>query len=300
MKHAYLIMAHNEPYILESLIKLIDDERNDIYIHVDKKWQNFDFDYFKNIVQRSNMYFTERLDVRWGTYDQIECELLLLKKATENNKYEYYHLLSGGDMPITSQDIIHDFFDKNQGKEFISFDYHDKILPSDNNRIKYYHVFNRNLRNNNKVIKNTNKVIYKFLLNVQKILKINRLKRTNLKIRKGANWFSITDDLARYVLNKQGEIQKIFGKSLCADELFLQTIVYNSEFYNNLISYKDNDTLSIKRYIDWKRGNPYTFRINDFDELINSNCFFARKFSKKTDKEILDKIYNYVKCKEFK
>ena len=50
MKHAYLIMAHNEPYILERLLKLIDDKRNDIYLHIDKKWHDFDFEYFKKIV----------------------------------------------------------------------------------------------------------------------------------------------------------------------------------------------------------------------------------------------------------
>ena len=47
-KHAYLIMAHNEFYILEKLLKLIDDERNDIYLHIDKKAKNFNFDKIKN------------------------------------------------------------------------------------------------------------------------------------------------------------------------------------------------------------------------------------------------------------
>ena len=37
MKHAYLILAHNEFVILERLIQSIDDERNDIYIHFDGK-----------------------------------------------------------------------------------------------------------------------------------------------------------------------------------------------------------------------------------------------------------------------
>ena len=36
-KHAYLIIAHDNFYTLEKLIKSIDDSRNDIYIHIDKK-----------------------------------------------------------------------------------------------------------------------------------------------------------------------------------------------------------------------------------------------------------------------
>ena len=61
------------------------------------------------------------------------------------------------------------------------------------------------------------------------------------------------------------------------------------------ISYKNDDNFAIKRYIDWKRGEPYTFKLEDFNELINSGCFFARKFSTNVDKDIIDKIYDYVK-----
>ena len=49
-KHAYLIMAHDNFYILEKLIQLIDYDLNDIYIHIDKKAKNFNFNYFRNLV----------------------------------------------------------------------------------------------------------------------------------------------------------------------------------------------------------------------------------------------------------
>ena len=74
----------------------------------------------------------------------------------------------------------------------------------------------------------------------------------------------------------------------------MQTILYNSKFYKNVYSIKNDDYLGIKRYIDWKRGEPYTFTIDDYDLLINSNCFWARKFSSKKDKEIINKIYEKV------
>ena len=32
MKHAFLIIAHNEYPVLEVLLSMLDDERNDIYI----------------------------------------------------------------------------------------------------------------------------------------------------------------------------------------------------------------------------------------------------------------------------
>ena len=42
-----MIIAHNEFELLEILVRLLDDPRNDIYIHIDAKVKNFDFAYFK-------------------------------------------------------------------------------------------------------------------------------------------------------------------------------------------------------------------------------------------------------------
>lgn len=63
-KHAYLIIAHNDPYCFHKLISLLDDKRNDIYVHIDKK---SDINLFNNVkVKYSNIYFTNRIDVQWG------------------------------------------------------------------------------------------------------------------------------------------------------------------------------------------------------------------------------------------
>ena len=37
MKHAYLIIAHSDIEVFKTLISLIDDVRNDIYVHIDQK-----------------------------------------------------------------------------------------------------------------------------------------------------------------------------------------------------------------------------------------------------------------------
>ena len=65
VKHAYLILAHNNYYILERLIKLLDDERNDLFIHVDKKVDGFDEEYFLKQVHKSSLNFIQpRVDVK--------------------------------------------------------------------------------------------------------------------------------------------------------------------------------------------------------------------------------------------
>lgn len=289
MKHAYLIIAHNDFYILEKLLLLLDDKNNDIYIHIDKKVKDFDFNYYKNLIKKSNIYFIERIDVRWASFSQIECELLLLKEATKN-KYDYYHLLSGVDLPLTSQKKIHEFFQNNNGKEFVHFSYINEIPERILSRVKYYHLFVRKIRNSKIYSK-----IWWRLLKLEEKMKINRVKKIKKEFRYGSNWFSITHNLANYVLENEDFIKKTFKYTSCCDEIFLQTIVYNSKYFDNLYLKQDNSYKANQRYIDWTRGEPYTFKINDYDELIKSDMLFARKFSTKVDKEIVDKIYDYVR-----
>ena len=289
-KQAILIMYHTDYYILERLLKQIDNKCFDIYLHVDKKVLDFDFEYTRKIIKNSNIYFVNRKNVKWSHFSQIECELNLLKEATKRD-YSYYHLLSGNDLLLKSSDDIYKFFQDNYGSEFVAYSNMDMISEDQLSRIKYYHVLNCNRRHSNTIVRKiSNKIYYRFLT-IQKIFKINRLKNIKLDIRKGANWFSITDKLAKYVLSCEKDIFKLFRYSNCADELFLQTIVYNSEFKDKVYNKYNDEHKNTLRYIDWNRGEPYTFKIDDYDLLMNSGCFFARKFSSNIDKNIIDKIY---------
>lgn len=288
-KHAYLIMAHNDFYTLEKLLCLIDDERNDIYIHIDKKVKG-DISYLKSVVKKSEIHLVKRMDVRWGDISQIECEIILLKEATLKY-HKYYHLISGVDLPLKTQNEFHNFFD-DKNLEFIDFDNFDKISEKHLNRLKHYHLFTKHLRSKNKTLSYIcSSFRFRFEI-LQSKLNINRLKKTELIFQKGANWFSITHNFAKYCLEHL-EYLKYFKYSYCADELFLQTIIINSPFKNKI--FKKNGVPFNGRFIDWNRGNPYIFQKKDLKELLNSDSFFARKFSSKTDQEIIDAIYNKLK-----
>ena len=288
-KHAYMIIAHNQFDILEIIIKMLDDARNDIYLHIDSKVKNFDFDRFANIPRYSKLVFTDRISVTWGDFSQINCEMILLNTAVsnedKNNRYSYYHLISGVDLPIKSNDDIYSFFENNSGKEFINFSNEpaEKFLG----RIKYYHFF-RKKRNKFNIL------LAGIVLRIQKLIGVNRIKNTSLIFGKGSNWFSITGDFAKYVVENFDTYKKYFLYSYCCDEMFLHTMFLNSPFKNSLYLVDDDDNqLAAARLIDWKRGRPYVFRLNDFDEIINSPAMFARKFSS-DEIEIVHKIKDYI------
>lgn len=65
-RHAYLIICHNNFKILQMLLSAIDDDRNDIYIHVDKKTEDVPFEDIWGAVCHSPLTFIERISVNWG------------------------------------------------------------------------------------------------------------------------------------------------------------------------------------------------------------------------------------------
>ena len=274
-------MVHKADYTFKKLISAIDDERNDIYLHIDKKSDINSFKELAKGIKKSKFFFVKRTTVEWGAYSQIEAELNLFREANKKH-YSYYHLISGADLPIKSQDYIHDFFNSTNEKEFVHFD-RDEFNCS--GRVRLYHPFQKNLRQNS-LYSLGNKVAILF----QKILRININNQINFQ--KGAQWVSITDELVSYILQHEKWIQKTFKHSFCADEIFIQTLVHNSEYFRQKLyhPYYDNSDIANQRLIDWNRGKPYVFKKQDLDELKNSPYLFARKFDSEIDKEIIDLI----------
>ena len=100
-------------------------------------------------------------------------------------------------------------------------------------------------------------------------------------------------------MEKEDWIHSHFRLTCISDEHYIQTLVENSEFRHRLYrKEKDDDRLANMRYIDWTRGSngsPYVFRMEDYDTIMASPCFFARKFSAKVDPEIIDRIYAHFR-----
>ncbi|MBE5962374.1 MAG: hypothetical protein E7256_13510 [Lachnospiraceae bacterium] len=283
-RHAYLIIAHEEPELLKKLICFLDHPESDIFIHIDKKSKLLYSGDYTNSVKNASLNFVTSKPITWGGFSLVDCELDLLALSTKT-KHQYYHLLSGCDLPLMSYEEMLDFWEKNQGTEFIEFDTVQQKKPSIADKIGYYYFFQDVIGRKLDIFSVFLRKVEAFSIRLQKLAKINRMKKDKIILQKGSNWFSITDDLAHYIISKRNDISRMFAHTLCADEIFLQTVVYNSPFMKT--THKNN-----LRYIDWKRGTPYTFTMDDYDSLMSSSCLWARKFSSKKDEKIIDAIYN--------
>ncbi len=304
-RHAYLIMAHNKFEILAKLLVLLDDERNDIYLHIDQKVGFFDYEYYRSLLKKSPLYVTKRIDVGWGDYSQIECEYTLLKEAISRNiSYQYYHFLSGVDLPLKTQDEIHQFFQTIADKEVVQLA--DQTLIQKRHayyRISRYHFFSRYTKHQSKIVRALVRIMNFCIMPLQSLFHIDRLKNMGIEVGYGANWVSITDAFARYIVSQEAWVRKHFKYSLCADELLVQTLLVNSPFVNKVYEPKRCHNFNgnpCMRYIDWERGNPYVFTSADYKTLMNSDMLFARKFDDQKDADIIDHIYQEIKQRQEK
>ena len=274
-KHAYLIMAHNNFEQLKTLIALLDDPRNDIYLHVDKKAKDFCPDSIKT--ERAGLHLVEPVRVTWGGHSQIRCEMRLFKAAAGGH-YLYYHLLSGVDLPIKTQDEIHAFFREHAGENFMEIDEKEMETRDFVSRTCYYHLFRNITGKSKKPWMRALTLLEKLTLAAQKALGVRRKELVPLC--KGANWVSITDELLQWIVGQEEVIQKQFSYSVCADEVFLQSVAMASP-------YRDSIVKNYYRAIDWERGSPYTYRREDVPALLSSPAFFARKFDAAVDPEAI-------------
>ena len=267
MKHAYLILAHHEFALLQILVSCLDDSRNDIYIHFDRKVKSLP----RISANKAGLYILDRrVDVRWGDVSQIRAEYALLEAAAANGPYKYYHFLSGVDLPLKSQDRIHGFFDANQGKEFIGYSI-SEMTPQLVRKVRRWHLFPRHFKSRSVFVKAPRALC----IRIQELLGIQRNR--NVDFKKGPNWVSITEALAQYVIGRKEWSLKTFRNTFCADEVFIQTLCWNSDFRSRIY-----DPLSNKgcmREIGWKDGQLIDWSAKDLEYLKSSPALFARKFN---------------------
>lgn len=271
-RHAYLIMAHKVDHVLMTLLKMIDNNYNDVYIHFDLKSKG-NLNVLKGVLEHSPLVFVKRVKVYWGHISQCHAMYTLWEEAYERGPYNYYHLISGVDLPIQRQSEIRRFFAVNSGRNFVGFS--PNKLPEKYN----YHYFHPKYRG---------AVLLQSLLHrFEKAIGMKNKLFTKYMLQRGCQWSSLTNEAVSILLGHKKEFLSALRYANCPDEIITQTILYNSKLKDSIYDMND-EFRSCMRLIDWNRGTPYTYTLDDFKEINTSDRIFCRKIS---DSALADKIY---------
>ncbi|MCG0678500.1 glycosyl transferase [Lactiplantibacillus plantarum] len=294
-KHAFLIIANRNFSQLKSLIETLDDVRNDIYVLIDETSKE------KRVVMHTvnaRLTILPEVPIYWGDYSLINAELLLFTEAAKNH-YEYYHLLSGLDLPLASQNEIHDFFDNNPHKQFICY---SEMVDQRALRLRLRrHLFTKYYRYSPGVRGNILRIYRHF---EQLYLKLTDVFVSKSKIKFGSNWVSLSDEFVQKLvqLDNQVDIKKKFFGGYLVDELLipyeLEKLGYeNTVYYNGLTHDLESEFQGNARFINWWEGSPYTWKSKDFGRLIDAKKnghLFSRKFDANIDLNIINKVISHL------
>jgi hypothetical protein len=281
MKVAHLILAHKNPAQLERLLKAMTHPEFSFFIHIDKKIDQTAFQYLEKL---SNVIFiNNRVNIYWAGYGTIQATLNGFEEILPY-KFDYINVISAQDFPIKTASEIYQYIYERRGTEFITCESIDSEWKEAAPRVRQYHFVNWHFPGKYKL----GKLVSKILPQRKFPLPYSIVGR--------ANWFTLTNNAATYVLDflqKHQEVKRYFKYCWGADEFIFATILFNSHFKprikNNLV------------YVDWEgqtKGHPRILEVMDYEKLKTSDKLFARKFDLAVCSEIIDKLEDFIEIKK--
>ena len=281
MKQAVLITAYCQLAFLKEIVGFFDDQF-DFYIHIDKKTNKGDLSY----LDLPNVKVYSKYRVQWGSEKHLRAIFFLMKEAHKCGSYSYYHLITGSDYPIRSLEEFKSFFGKNNKNNYIEWFELPRaswVMEGGLERVKYYWLGNTWFDIRGKI----GKYVYK-MLKVQRKLGIRRkFLKIFPKLYGGGGYWSLTSDAVDYLVQtiENKHLMRYMRHTHCAEEVLFHTVLLNANGGFPII----NDSI---RYSKWE-GNaksPKVLDESDFDEIVASKCYFARKFGSKESRLLLEKM----------
>ncbi|CAM4342480.1 Core-2/I-Branching enzyme [Pedobacter westerhofensis] len=275
MRVAHLILTYTNPAQTERMIRAMWHKDFDFYIHVDKK---FDITPHLILANIPNVYFIQnRIKVNWGGFSTIATEFEGIKEIiASGTRYSFINLLSGQGYPLRSPDHLARFFSDNAGKEFLSFYDYKNQWPEGMLRIEQYCFSDYSFKG---------KYTLERLLTA--VLPKRKLPYHMHPYGKSMFWM-LSPEAAMYVVKQiEGDtrLKRFFAWSWASDEFLFPTILMNSPYRDKIVN-------NNYRYIDWSEGgaNPRVLDLGDFDAMMRSDNWWARKFDAVKSAGLMDKI----------
>ncbi len=298
MNIAYLISAHTDPPQLSRLVHALHADA-EYFIHIDRKT---DITPFRQLLTQPNVHFLEqRIDVRWGTINEWDYQLALLRAALAHpTRFHRLVTLSGLDYPLWSNSRITRYFQARQGIELLAaMPMTEEARPCD---------ILREVRPYITLPLVGNRTNQRIGILLRKAINLTGYRRSftftvagdTWREYKGAAWWAISEELAKHVVETYDthtrEIRRYFRHQHCPAETLLQTIAFNSpEWRMRCVEFPctENATLAEKtllHHIDYTTSVRVWRTNTDLDTLQKSGKMFARKFTTQASSHLLSLI----------
>lgn len=287
MKKVFVVMAHQLPdqlnVFISQLLSLPDSE---VFVHVNKRNDEIK----KQLIADKRVHVSDNnIPVVWASDSFITAILNTMREVRASKiDYDYLFLCSGQDLLVKNG--IDEFLEAHKGEYFIDGYEEDKkrrafLLykwPS-----KYIRLIDNKL-NPTKIMRRLRIELFKRGFPFFK----KKVEYNTKDIVFYRNWFwsAMPKDIADYMLQFLDEnpgFGSIYKDSLAADEGIFLTLIMNSPFKNR-VKFNGNGRSHSLHY-DGKRSNGHSTVItsDEINDIESENCFFARKFDSRIDKDVI-------------
>ncbi|HZW98866.1 MAG TPA: beta-1,6-N-acetylglucosaminyltransferase [Trueperaceae bacterium] len=290
LRSAYMILAHKLPNQVLRLIDRLDGPGAHFFVHISK---NADPGFYESIsrdvARRSNVSLVERQWVHWGHFGLAKALFAAIEMAVQDGvRLDYLTVLSGQDYPVGGRRLIEETLGKHRGNTLMEV----RRIPSEiwgqggleRFRIHHLRLAGREVR---------------FPPFSRRDDWLGQAARTMGGIRSmpngmepygGSSWVSLTYEAVEYLFEFSRSpfgrrTLRFFSTVLHPEEMVCQTILMNSELSDRVYSRNF-------RYIDWTSHpkHPQVLTVQDYDRIVESGAFLARKFDETVCTAIMDAL----------
>lgn len=281
---AVVITAYKSFEQLQELAELLS-EKFLVYIHIDRRVPKDKYEALKS----GGIRVYSLYPVNWGGSNHLKAILYLMHEALkEHPDLDYIHIISGQDWPTRPVEEIYNFFDGNLDIYMCSESLEDKSvnnLERIRNWQKYYSfldIFDY------KQMKQ--KLFVKGLVQFQKLMGVDRLKKIDIKLCHGLVWGGMPGKAARACfdfIKENPDFMTFMEYGHASEEFFFQTIFENSKDWKPHLM---NQNL---RFMLWERKHgsyPGILDEDDLEKIKEGNYMFMRKVEFPISRGLVDRL----------
>ena len=307
----FLILSHNLPDQLTRLVKTLVNNSEACQVLVLHEFSKCSFDQTElQSIPRVHILNAPN-NAEWGDFSIVANMLYGTQWAEENLSFDWMVLISGQDYPIKSLTYMEQRFATTEYDGYIQKYYADQPNPlfQDQTYSRYYFRYFSipKFPYYYRIPKPIQKLLRAIRVGFKHKIPIFRLKGgyrgTNLRLGirwpsyfsknfrcyVGRQWFSINIKSVKYLnkfVHENPQFIDFYHRCLIPDESFVHTVLHNNPDLSLA-----NDSLVYVKFIDKiNAASPQILTMEDFQNLLENDAHFARKFDLGVDSEIFDKL----------
>jgi hypothetical protein len=301
MRLAFVVLAHDRPGQLASLLSALRHPAARAYVHVDRRVAIEPFERALTATEVGEVALLPRHATSWASPQLVDAALEGVRRGVADG-CDYFLLLSGRDFPLRPVAEIVAFAEAAGSRSYLEhFPLPDpRWRLGGRDRTDFYTYTVRGRREtciprgeDTSYLSRRGRLLNR-LLKLRGVGKPARRFPSYARAYGGSQWWNLSREAVEHVLaflERHPDYRRYHEHTLAPDELFFQSILAGTDFADRAEVVDDS-----LRFMRWpaEESHPRTLGIDDLPAMLESEALFARKFDPAVDADVLARLSERV------